>query len=186
MINTKEFQRRFARKYIETGNAVQSAIYAGWTRPTALSRSHELVENAGIKKEMERLQAKAEKEHDGLRDKIIEQYSKIAFTNVSDMFTIGSDGKVELIPMADMDKNQLALIANMKSKVKFDSNGIPHHDFEIAMHDKLKALEKLGQTIGLFKDVQETKITSVDFAITKPSSSHDDPENDENPAIPNV
>ncbi|WP_338145593.1 terminase small subunit [Macrococcus armenti] len=44
-----ERQRRFADEYIITGNAYRSCIDAGYSKSYAKARSHDLLENVGIK-----------------------------------------------------------------------------------------------------------------------------------------
>ena len=42
-------QQKFADEYIISGNAMKSAIEAGYSKEYARSRSHEMLENVGIK-----------------------------------------------------------------------------------------------------------------------------------------
>lgn len=47
-------QKRFADEYIKTGNAMQSAIAAGYSKAYAKARSSEMSENVGIKSYIEK------------------------------------------------------------------------------------------------------------------------------------
>lgn len=47
-------QKKFADEYIKTGNAMQSAITAGYSRAYAKARSSEMSENVGIKSYIEK------------------------------------------------------------------------------------------------------------------------------------
>ncbi len=181
-----EFIAIFCREYFVNRNITQSAIKAGWSHSTANARGYELLGNIGIQRELARLNEIELEKHDEVKAKIWAEYKKIAFTDTDSMFEYDEHGRAKMIHPKDMTSDQRSLIANMKSKVKFDKDGQPWYDFELIVHDKMKALEKMGQMIGAFKDVVDTNITSVDFAITKPSSSNGSAENDENPAIPQV
>lgn len=177
------FIKIFCREYHINRNITRSAVTAGWSRITAESQGYKILANIGVKKRMEELEQKAVKENDGLRERVIEEYKKIAFTNVESMFTVGVDGRVEMIPVNEMTENQKGLISNMRSKVKFDNKGEKHYDFEVNIHDKMKSLEKIGHILGMFKDVQETKITSVDFHVNSQSKDDSDTETDEIPTV---
>lgn len=54
-----ERQRKFAEYYAQSGNAVQSAIKAGYSENYANSRCHELLENVGISEYIRELSEKA-------------------------------------------------------------------------------------------------------------------------------
>ena len=43
-------QRQFADHYLDTGNAVESALSAGYTRNTARNSSYKMLRNEGVKK----------------------------------------------------------------------------------------------------------------------------------------
>ena len=51
MLNQR--QKAFADEYLVTGNVYQSAIRAGYSENYAKSRSHEMLENVGVKKYIE-------------------------------------------------------------------------------------------------------------------------------------
>ena len=174
-----KFIEIFCREYFTNRNITRSAMAAGWARNTAESRGFKVLENVGVQRLLEKMEQKEDKRHEGLRDKLMAEYKKIAFTDVEAMFTMGPDGRVEMIPISDMQPDQRALIANMKSKVKFN-DGVPHYDFELVMHDKMKALEKIGQMIGAFKEVIEHN--HVDFKVNKAPGT----DSDEGVEIPEV
>lgn len=56
----KPRQRKFAELYVESGNAMQSAIQAGYSERYAQGNSYKLVENSGIKKYIDELTEKAQ------------------------------------------------------------------------------------------------------------------------------
>lgn len=179
----KGFIEIFCREYHVNRNITKAAISAGWSRNTAESRGFRVLENDGVKKKLAEMEDKAIKENDGLRQRVIEEYKKIAFTNIDNMLTMGTDGRVEMIPVNEMTPEQRGLIANMKSKVKFDTKGQPHYDFEVCFLDRMKSLEKIGHILGMFKDVQETKITAVDFHINGQQNNDESSEFDDLPVL---
>lgn len=56
-----ERQRRFVDEYIITGNAMQSAIKAGYSKKYAKANSYKLLDNSGIKESIEIERKRAEK-----------------------------------------------------------------------------------------------------------------------------
>lgn len=180
---TPEFIEIFCREYFINRNATQSAIAAGWSKSTAHTRGYAVLANVGIQKELARLNEIELEKHDEVKAKIWAEYKKIAFTDTDSMFEYDEHGRAKMIHPNDMTPDQRSLIANMKSKVKFDKDGQPWYDFELIIHDKMKALEKMGQMIGAFRDVVDTNINVVEFAIAKKKNEGEEPENT---AIPTV
>ena len=57
-----ERQKKFAEYYAQSGNAVRSAIKAGYSENYANSRCHELLENVGVSEYIRELSEKAQDE----------------------------------------------------------------------------------------------------------------------------
>ena len=55
-------QKKFAEYYAQSGNTVQSAIKAGYSKSYANSRGHELLENVGVSEYVKELTEKAKDE----------------------------------------------------------------------------------------------------------------------------
>ena len=62
MSGLTERQLRFVDEYVLTGNAMQSAIRAGYSEKYAKSNSYKLLENVGIKNLIEERREKAEEQ----------------------------------------------------------------------------------------------------------------------------
>ncbi len=86
-----ERQRRFADEYIKTGNAYRSCIDAGYSEKYAKARSHDMMENVGIKQYIdERLDAIKSNE-------IAEQKEILAYLT---KVMRGEETDTEVIPVA--------------------------------------------------------------------------------------
>ena len=84
----------FARQYYKTRNAVQSAIAAGWSKQTAISRAHMLVENVGIQNKIRKMEEKAKQHFELSEKRVIEELMKIGFANVQDFMKYTETGEV--------------------------------------------------------------------------------------------
>lgn len=62
MDNLTERQKRFADHYIETLNAYESAVRAGYSERYAKAQSYKLLENVGIKKRIDKRMKELESE----------------------------------------------------------------------------------------------------------------------------
>lgn len=180
---TPQFIEIFCREYFINRNIKRSCMAAGWSESTAWKNGYQVLANVGVQKELARLNEIELEKHDEVKAKIWAEYKKIAFTDVSEMFTYDDQGRARPIPMNEMTPDQRSLIANMRSKIKFDRDGQPWYDFELIMHDKMKALEKMGQMIGAFREVVDNNINVVDFEIAKKKTDGEEPTP---PAIPEV
>lgn len=79
-----ERQRKFVEEYVLDGNAMQSAIRAGYSKSYAKANSYKLLDNVGIQKAIEEKQAIMEKQ---LRQRFAldaEQARKIMFQLMND------------------------------------------------------------------------------------------------------
>lgn len=71
-------QRKFANKWIKTHNAYQSAIYAGYAPATAKNATHQLLENAGIRKYISSKTKKVEQKESDEADEVLKNIYRIA------------------------------------------------------------------------------------------------------------
>ena len=62
MSELNERQRRFVDEYVLDGNAMQAAIRAGYSEAYAKSQSYKLLEHVGIMAEIDKAQAKRERQ----------------------------------------------------------------------------------------------------------------------------
>lgn len=100
--------------------------------------AHEPAVEALIEEYKEKRAAKAEKQYDITKDKVIEELAKIAFSDISDVIDVNNDSGV----------NQITLKKNANTKavqeVKTDIRG----NIIVKMCDKTSAIEKLADLLG--------------------------------------
>ncbi|SUO92622.1 terminase small subunit [Streptococcus uberis] len=124
-------QKRFADEYIISGNAMDSAIKAGYSENYAKAQSHKLLENVGIKNYIdERLE--------------ILDSEKIA------------DQKEVLQYLSAVMRGE----HKEKTLISIGESGQEIVDIDVGAKDRLKAAELLGRRYKLFTDKVEVDVNS--------------------------
>ncbi|MBW4606903.1 MAG: terminase small subunit [Hassallia sp. WJT32-NPBG1] len=92
---------------------------------------------------------------DNLADMTIEELKIISFSDITKFATFGAAG-IRLKPVAEIDPVELAAVREITS-----NKGV----VSIKLHDKLRALELLGDHIGLFGDFNQAIATLRKYGI---------------------
>ncbi|MBO4938486.1 MAG: terminase small subunit [Oscillospiraceae bacterium] len=156
-----EKQARFVAEYLVDLNATQAAIRAGYSEKTAEAIGYENLRKPQIAEAIDRAIQDRQKRTEITQDMVLRELARVAFANGTDFAQVVSreapttvideDGcpqqvmsvvqSVVLRDTRDVDPEKRAAIAGIKEG-KF---GI-----EVKSYDKVKALELLGQHLGLF------------------------------------
>lgn len=157
-------QEKFAQKYVELGNASEAyrqSYDVAEMKPESVNRkAKELLDNGKITARVEELQELARKRHQVTVDRIVAEYSKIAFLDIRKAF--GEDG--DLRPIHEIDDDTAAAIAGIESEAVFEGSGRDRERVgtlkKIKLVDKKGALDSLARHLGMFLD--KTEITGKD------------------------
>lgn len=129
-------QQAFVDEYIKTGTAYQSAIKAGYSEKYAKSSSHKLLENVGIKAEIDKRMEKLKKDSIADQDEILQYLTSVLRGEVTDQ---------ELIPIqvgrGEMEVEEL--------EKRSDTNA------------RTKAAELLGKRYMMWTDKQQIETTTM-------------------------
>lgn len=129
-------QQAFVDEYIKTGTAYQSAIKAGYSEKYAKSSSHKLLENVGIKAEIDKRMEKLKKDSIADQDEILQYLTSVLRGEVTDQ---------ELIPIqvgrGEMEVEEL--------EKRSDTNA------------RTKAAELLGKRYMMWTDKQQIETTAM-------------------------
>ncbi|MGC7619409.1 terminase small subunit [Staphylococcus epidermidis] len=129
-------QQAFVDEYIKTGTAYQSAIKAGYSEKYAKSSSHKLLENVGIKAEIDKRMEKLKKDSIADQDEILQYLTSVLRGEVTDQ---------ELIPIqvgrGEMEVEEL--------EKRSDTNA------------RTKAAELLGKRYMMWTDKQQIETTAT-------------------------
>lgn len=161
-------QQRFVDEYMVDLNATQAAIRAGYSAKTAPQGAAQLLNNIKVAAAIAEQRAKLAEKAGVTLEKIIDEMRKIGFSDVrkairwnghlvreednnegGDVLLIKETrtNLVSLIDSDDLDDDTAAAIA----EVSQNANG----GVKIKMYDKMSALVKLGDHLGMFKKEDE-------------------------------
>lgn len=173
MARLTEKQARFVAEYLVDMNATEAAKRAGYSEKTAYSIGFENLRKPEIQEAIQAAMAERAKRTEITQDMVLRELAKVAFSNGTDFARVVStpaqttivdeEGnvqqvirpvqRVELIDTDQLSPDKRAAIAGIKEG-KF---GI-----EVKGYDKIKALELLGQHLGMFTGKEGQKDDSSD------------------------
>ncbi|MED1919466.1 terminase small subunit [Bacillus thuringiensis] len=180
-----EKQRLFVLEYLRDFNATRAAMAVGYSKKTAYAIGWENLRKPQIQAEIKR-QKEAMTDELGMSvQRVIAEYMKIAFTDITDLVEFGQKEVPVMTmfgPMKDGAGNTLTKMVNyvdfkeseiidgtVISEVKQGKDGV-----SIKLHDKMKALEKLEKYIGLMTEEQRLKVEKMKLEVGKLQSGDDD------------
>jgi phage terminase small subunit len=158
-----EKRRRFAAEYVVDLAPGPAAIRAGYSRKTAAQQGCKLLRNRVVQAEIARLQAEKFARAALTADMVLEEFRRIAFSNVQQLFR--PDGA--LIPLHELPPEVAAAIASMEVVMKNATAGDGKIDrvLKVKWWDKNKALTDLARHFGLLVD--RVEITGVSSLMEK-------------------
>lgn len=144
-----EQKKRFADKYFETLNGSFSAECAGYSSATARQIAHNLLQEPEVEDYITKLRDDYSIKHGINKDRVLNEYRKIAFSDIREILTI--DGGLRDIP--DLEDDAAGAIAGIESFDEYDKESGEKlgTNRKIKLHDKLRALEALSKHLGLFE-----------------------------------
>lgn len=104
----------FAKEYIKTGNATQSALKAGYSEKTAQAQGSRLLTNVMVASEISRLNEKKEKKAIMDAQEVMELFSAIARGEVKDQFGLDATLADRLKAMNEIAKRTVDIDNRIK------------------------------------------------------------------------
>jgi phage terminase small subunit len=153
---------RFAQEYVIDLNATRAAIAAGYSEAGARVRGSQLLTKRNVQAIIDKLQTKRASKLEVKADKIVEELSRMAFSNMADYMAI-EDGKPTGLDLSALTRDQAAAIQEITEDTTGGSGDgerrlILRTKFKLA--DKAKSLELLGRHLGMFQD--NVKVTGLE------------------------
>jgi phage terminase small subunit len=131
---------KFVEHYTKHLNATDAARYAGYKMPGY--EGCRLLANPFVKAELDKRRKAAERAHGISRDRIIREYAKLAFTNMTDLAEWDA-ASVTLKASKKLKKFHAAAVEEVSSQeTKYGTN------VKIKAHDKKAALDSLCRVLG--------------------------------------
>jgi phage terminase small subunit len=141
---------RFADEYIIDLNATQAYKRAGYNPKSpkvAQVNSAQLLSKPMMQQIIEEKQRKLQAKYDITVENVLKELSSVGFSKMNEFVQFGPDGVV-LRDSRDLTQAQLAAIAEVSETTTKDGGSI-----KFKLHDKLEALKKLGEHLGLFNEL---------------------------------
>lgn len=156
--------RQFIDNYINSGNATQAYIEAGYSPNGADRNAYKLLRIHEIVTEVEKRRLEIANDNNITASKIIKELSKIAFLKSSDVFNYGKEdfecegvtiqkSVAYLKTQDEMSDEALSSISSIKET--------QHGGLEIKLYDKQKALDSLSKYVGLSNEAEILKARAI-------------------------
>jgi len=143
-------QKLFCDYYLISLNGKESAIKSGYSPKTANVIASQNLEKPHIKRYLDKQMNKRSKELNITAKNVLQEISKLAFANISDVLDISNDG----IVIKDLSNVDLSYIAEAYEITDVNNE----KRIRLKFHDKTKNLELLCRHLGLFKDKIEHSV----------------------------
>lgn len=142
-------QELFCQQYTIHWNATRAAKEAGYSEKSAMELGYQLLQNPSVKSRIEKLTEHALKEMGISRARVLNELSRIAFTNMSDLANWNESGV--RFKSSEEISPEIATAISEVSETVTQAGGT----LKIKQHDKVKALELLGKHLKMFTDKHE-------------------------------
>lgn len=157
-------QRAFASNYARNQNVFQSAKEAGYSESYCRTKAKVLLGNAEISAEIKRIRERLNQTADKSATDVVNEFSKIAFTDRVDFlkpdphipgdFIYKAPDELTASQRAIVEKvtynvREIVIISTDKDK---ETETLWRQEYNYILSDKAKALENMGRHFGIFDD----------------------------------
>lgn len=150
-------QARFVEEYLIDLNATQAAIRSGYSPQTAEQQGSRLLSYAKVAEAVAAAQQARSKRVEVTQDDVLRELKRIAFADMRNLMRWSEDG-VYYIPSDQLTDDAAALVAEIGAETievfggDKDNPPIRKIKLKLKTYDKLGALQKLGQHLGMFSE----------------------------------
>lgn len=148
-----ERRRLFAKHYVIHMNAKAAAEAAGSEAKDLAQAGYELLCHADTQRYIEEERERRAKRTEVTQDKVIRELARIAFADQRHFAEWGPDG-VKLRDSSELTTDQARAIAEVSetfSESSSEKGSSSSFSRKLKLHSKTRALELLGQHLGMFK-----------------------------------
>lgn len=156
--------RKFIENYVNSGNATDAYIQAGYSANGAEAGASRLLTNVNIIHAVEERRKEIARKSDITAQQVINEIAKIAFANSEDFFR-WDKVRIELAEGVEVEKGVAILktpeelTRNHKACIK--SIEEKQHGIKLELYDKQKALESLKQYFGVNNEADIKKALAI-------------------------
>lgn len=128
-------------EYLVDLNATEAAKRAGYSEKTAYSIGFENLRKPEIQEAVQAAMDARAQRTEITQDRVLQELAAIGFSRATDFVQIDDKGRVLLTATDDLTEEQKRTVASIKEG---------KYGVELRLHDKLNALQLLGQHLGMF------------------------------------
>ena len=133
-------QLAFVSEYLKDLNATKAALRSGFSPRSAGTQGNALLQKPEISAAIQEGQQDAAARNEVTVDRIVQEYARIAFANLTDFANV-TDGEVVVEDTDTMPLDKTAVLSELAQT----KDGV-----HLKLHDKGKALDALGKHLGMF------------------------------------
>lgn len=147
-------QERFAREYVIDLNATRAAIAAGYSEATAKEQGCRLLTRVHVRKAIDRLKSARASRLEIKADRVLEEISRLAFSNMQDFTRLDADGK-PVLDFTGISRDQFAAVQEIREDT---TGGAGDGERKVVVRttvklvDKTKNLDMLMRHLGQYND----------------------------------
>lgn len=145
--------KRFVKEYLIDGNASRAALAAGYKGTGVGVTAHRLLKEPEIMQLVEKGNDNISKKLDLTREKVLEELSKLGFSNMQDYMRTNEDGD-PVLDFSKLTREQAAALTEVTvdSYIEGGAEGREVKKVKFKLADKRAALVDLGKHLGMFKE----------------------------------
>ena len=144
-------QRLFCNYYMQSFNAYQAAIKAGYSESYAQGRVYDMLGNVRVKAYLNQLKEQQKSEFLLSQERILNRHSQIAFSDINDY--INADGTLK----ENTDGTLIKKITVKTSRSEFEGSYKESSTVSIELEDRKESLKFLTKYLGLEKEESSNK-----------------------------
>lgn len=164
-----ELQARFVQEYPACDfNAAEAARRAGYSEKTAREIGHENLTKPHIQAALSGYLEKLTERSEIRAEDVLEEYRRLAFSNIADVLEWDREGRVSVRSTDELPREVTAAIKKLKWREHSSEDGGTTRRLEVELHDKARAMDKLGQFLELWKDRTDVRVELFQYFATLP------------------
>lgn len=145
-----DYQKKFIEEYLKDLNQTQAAIRAGYRgkESTARISASRMMRDVNVKREIDKRIEERSKRNEITADRVLQELAAIAFFDVRKIY----NEKNEMKKITDLDDRTARAISSIETEVSNLGHKVFSTTKKIRMNDKIRALQLVGNHIGMFKE----------------------------------
>jgi phage terminase small subunit len=148
-------QQRFVDEYLIDLNATQAAIRAGYAARAAKQQGARLLTNVDVQARLQAAMAERARATGVEAARVLRELAAVGFSDLGELVEFTADGP-RFRPTADVPEQARRAVSSVKVRQERGERGKVTADVvEFKLWDKVSALTKLAQHLGLLKDQVE-------------------------------